>query len=106
MEPITPGWKTSAFWIALTAQVLAVLVLFGFVPESDRVTLEAEIGRIVQNVFALAVSVTAVWKYIQFRTDARKSAAAVQQTQLLASAHVMAPPEKPTGVRFPPNPVP
>ncbi len=69
MTSIKPGWQTTEFWLTLVPQALALAVLVGLVAPADRETLQGAVINAVTAVGALATSATAIWKYIQARTE-------------------------------------
>jgi uncharacterized protein (UPF0333 family) len=79
-DPITPGWKTSEFWLSLAHLLFAVLISGGFLAITDATKLESQVSSFVAAAFALISSSAVVWRYIQDRTQA-KMAAMIRQSQ-------------------------
>lgn len=76
---IKPGYKTTEFWISLAANVVALLVIMGIVtPESQADLVEAT-SRIVEGVFAVITSVTAIIAYIRSRTKVKNEVVAYKR---------------------------
>ncbi len=69
MTPHRPGWKTSEFWIALASQLLALLVVLGWINPADKQTLEQNVAAAITAVFTLTGSVVVVLRYIDARSS-------------------------------------
>src|SRR5262249_6244217 len=61
------GWKTTEFWMALIAQVLALLTVLGFVTSDQAKTLENALGQCIAAVFLFAANAYVVAQYIKGR---------------------------------------
>lgn len=85
MNPHKPGWQTSEFWLSIAAQLIALLVLTGVIAASDKDTVQGSISELIKSAFALIVSATNVWKYIQSRIEAKKAAAELQIESIRAN---------------------
>lgn len=72
------GYATSEFWLSIAAQAIALLVLVGIIAPSDQSTVQGSVSDLIKSVFALIVSATNVWKYIQSRIEAKNAAAQLQ----------------------------
>jgi len=76
---VKPGWQTTEFWLAMSAKVIGLLVLFGFVPQGDEKVVSETIANAIAHIGALAVIAVSVWGYIKSRTTT-KTAANVERT--------------------------
>jgi hypothetical protein len=62
-----PGWKTTEFYVSLIAQILALLVAFGFLSASEARTLETALAQCVTAVFLFIGNAWVVVSYIRGR---------------------------------------
>ncbi len=69
MNPYRPGWQTSEFWIALASQVIALLMIAGWISPADKQTLEQNVAAAIAAVFTIVGSVTVVVRYIDARSN-------------------------------------
>lgn len=66
-EPIKPGWKTTEFWITLSGQAVAVLVVLGVIKPTESATIGDSISKAVESVFALLISGATILSYVSGR---------------------------------------
>ena len=66
-----PGYLTTEFWLALAAQLITLLVLFGVVPETDKDTLQSVIATAIEHSAAVIANAVILWKYIQSRLEVK-----------------------------------
>lgn len=64
-----PGPMTTEFWMALGTQVIALLVLFGYLGNAEQQAATTVWKDIVTHSFALIASGMTTWKYIHSRTE-------------------------------------
>lgn len=67
MNPHRPGWQTSEFWIALASQLLALLMIAGWINPADKQTLEQNVAAAITAIFTIVGSVAVVVRYIDAR---------------------------------------
>lgn len=67
MQPVKPGFQTSEFWLTVGLQLVAFLVLLGWIAPQDRTTVEGAVSAAVQSVGALLASGGVLWRYIAAR---------------------------------------
>lgn len=71
-KPLKPGWQSSEFWVATSSQVVAALVAFGVLTQSDTSVINAWVGKMAAALGAvICLSVTA-WRYVDRRTELKK----------------------------------
>ena len=70
-DKLKAGVKTTEFWIALVAQLLALMVLLGAISPTDVPALEGDLNASIESVGALTLSLLSVWKYIDSRTKVK-----------------------------------
>jgi len=63
-----PGYKTSEFWISISGQILAVLVLIGLLAPGDQETLGVSIAKSVEAIGVIIANAAVVIHYIKSRT--------------------------------------
>lgn len=64
---IKSGWRTTEFYITLGAQVIAILVLLGYLSSGETAGANATWGRAVEGAAALIGAGLSAWKYIESR---------------------------------------
>lgn len=74
-----PGYKTSEFWLAVSGQLLSLLVLTGFVSVADKEKIETAVVNSVSALFTLITGATIVWQYIHARTSLKLAHAEGQE---------------------------
>ena len=82
---MTPGWKTSEFWMTALMQLVGLLVAVGVVALGDKATLEKAISDAVTSIGGLAVAGTSLWRYIESRRAAKKDEMAAVQAVAIAN---------------------
>src|SRR5262245_13925408 len=66
---MTPGWKTSEFWITLAAQLIAVLTVVGIIPSSDAAHVQDSATKCIIAAFVLVMNGIVVLRYIEHRSN-------------------------------------
>jgi hypothetical protein len=66
---MTPGWKTSEFWITLAAQLIAVLTVVGVIPSSDAAHVQDSATKCIIAAFVLVMNGLVVLRYIEHRSN-------------------------------------
>jgi hypothetical protein len=66
-----PGYKTSEFWIALVAQIIPFMILFGVVTADEAETVNESITQLIAAIFAAAASIAPIVAYIQGRAKVK-----------------------------------
>jgi len=69
-----PGIKTTEFWLALIAQLVPVLVIAGVLSPEEADTFNSAIVQVAAAGVALASAVVPIWRYIESRTEVKKTA--------------------------------
>lgn len=70
---MTPGYRTTEFWVTLVQQIVPLFILFGIVNQNDADTLAQSIAALVTALFAVFAALGPVATYIKARTDLKKS---------------------------------
>lgn len=63
-----PGFKSTEFYLTLVAQLAAFAVLLGFIPSSDKETVENTLKNLVEHSAALITLIYTTLSYIKSRT--------------------------------------
>lgn len=69
-----PGIKTTEFWLALLAQLIPLLVIFGVIAPEEADNLQEAATQLVMAVGAFIAAVLPIWKYIDSRTRVKEAA--------------------------------
>ncbi len=69
-----PGYRTTEFWVTLTGQVIALLVLFKCVSPAEGQTLGTALTNAVAAVATILASAKVVIGYVESRTDLKRTA--------------------------------
>jgi len=65
---ITPGKKSTEFYLTLFAQLVAIAVLFGVMTAEQAESVAAAVESTARAVTALVISLVPMWQYIKSRT--------------------------------------
>jgi len=71
-----PGIKTTEFWGTITlviSNLIGMLVVVGFIDQSDQQSLTQHVTALVAAIEAFAVNGLAIWRYIQSREKLKNS---------------------------------
>lgn len=66
-----PGYKTTEFWLAVIAQIVPLLVMFGVFTAGEGEQAQNAMSEAVKAVFALGASAAPIWRYIQSREQVK-----------------------------------
>ena len=64
---MTPGWKTTEFWMTLSTQAISLLMLLGVISQADQTKIASMAFGTVQSVAAVIANVVVVRQYIADR---------------------------------------
>ena len=80
-----PGIKTTEFWIAVIAQLIPLLVMFGVLTADEGSALADAVSKAVAAVVALVAAVWPIVAYIKSRTAVKTALLAPAAIELIAS---------------------
>lgn len=78
-----PGVKTTEFWIAVLAQLIPLLVMFGVLTADEGSVLADAVSRAVAAVVALIAAVWPIVEYIKSRTAVKQAMLAMATAELM-----------------------
>lgn len=70
---MTPGYRTTEFWVTLVQQIVPLLILLGLVKQDQAESIGDSVTQLITALFAVAASLGPVITYIRARTDLKKS---------------------------------
>ena len=68
-----PGWKTTEFWLAVTTQVIGLLVVTGIMNPTSAHTVGDAVSNSISSAASIIANAVIVFGYVKSRNELKRS---------------------------------